>query len=176
MVRQIDGRRPLIVAGIILGVGLGGFVDGILFHQILQWHHMVSSVFPTTTVLGLEINTLWDGLFHVFAWTATLVGLVLLWRLGRRRGVPWSTRVFVGSLLLGAGAFNVVEGLVDHHILGIHHVREGVPNQLAWDLGFLVAGALLFLVGAVLIRSDYTAARARPVPGEAAEQEGRRAA
>ncbi len=27
----------------ILGVGLGGFVDGIVLHQVLQWHHMLSS-------------------------------------------------------------------------------------------------------------------------------------
>jgi hypothetical protein len=25
-----------------MGVGLGGFVDGILLHQILQWHHMLT--------------------------------------------------------------------------------------------------------------------------------------
>jgi uncharacterized membrane protein len=52
--------------GILLGIGLGGFVDGIVLHQILQWHHMLSSEgsHPTTTVAGLETNTLWDGLFH----------------------------------------------------------------------------------------------------------------
>jgi uncharacterized membrane protein len=52
--------------GILLGIGLGGFVDGILFHQILQWHHLLSSRSddPTDTVAGLETNTLADGLFH----------------------------------------------------------------------------------------------------------------
>lgn len=174
--RQDGHRRPLIAAGIVLGAGLGGFVDGILFHQILQWHHMVSSVVPTTTVLGLEVNIFWDGLFHVVTWTATLVGLVLLWRVGRRRDVPWSTRTFVGSLLLGFGAFNLVEGIVDHHILGVHYVREGVPNQLAWDLGYLASGVVLFLVGMALIRSDRPTATARPVPGAEAGEEGRRAA
>jgi uncharacterized membrane protein len=29
--------------GILLGIGLGGFVDGIVLHQILQWHHMLTS-------------------------------------------------------------------------------------------------------------------------------------
>jgi len=29
---------PLSFAGIILGIGVGGFIDGIFFHQILQWH------------------------------------------------------------------------------------------------------------------------------------------
>lgn len=174
--RQSGRRRPLIAAGLVLGVGLGGFVDGILFHQVLQWHHMVSSVVATTTLLGLEVNTLWDGLFHVFAWTATLIGLVLLWRVGRRSDVPLLTRTFVGSLLLGAGAFNLVEGIVDHHLLGIHHVREGVPSQLAWDLGFLAAGAAFFLVGLALIRSERPTVGARRITGEEPTEEGPRAA
>ena len=29
--------------GILLGVGLGGFVDGMMLHQILQWHHTLTS-------------------------------------------------------------------------------------------------------------------------------------
>ena len=70
--------------GTILGIGLGGFVDGILLHQVLQWHHMLSSsdtanvdigYYPVTTVHGLQMNTLWDGLFHTFTWLAVLVGL-----------------------------------------------------------------------------------------------------
>ncbi|MBA3481110.1 MAG: DUF2243 domain-containing protein, partial [Pirellulales bacterium] len=39
--RQTD-RRPLIAAATLLGIGLGGFVDGILFHQLLQFHNMLS--------------------------------------------------------------------------------------------------------------------------------------
>jgi uncharacterized membrane protein len=56
----------------LLGVGLGGLADGILLHQVLQWHHMVSHDpdHPTTTVPGLQVNTLADGLFHVANWLA----------------------------------------------------------------------------------------------------------
>ncbi|NKX50382.1 DUF2243 domain-containing protein, partial [Arthrobacter deserti] len=59
--------------GIILGIGLGGFVDGILLHQILQWHHKLTSAdtanidigsYPANTVHGLQMDTLWDGFFH----------------------------------------------------------------------------------------------------------------
>ncbi len=39
-------RSPLIAAGLFLGLGLGGFVDGIALHQIVQWHHMLSSRVP----------------------------------------------------------------------------------------------------------------------------------
>jgi uncharacterized membrane protein len=53
--------------------------------------------------------------------------------------------------LIGWGGFNLVEGLVDHHLLGVHHVRDDLGAPLGWDLGFLVFGALLVVVGAVLM-------------------------
>lgn len=146
-------RGPVIAAGILLGLGLGGFVDGILLHQILQWHHMLSSVRPAETVSELELNMVWDGLFDATTWVLTVVGLVLLWRAGQREDVLWSSNTFVGSLLVGAGSFNLVEGLIDHHILGIHHVKPG-PNELAWDLGFLALGAILAIAGWILSRTE----------------------
>lgn len=144
-------RAPLIVAGILLGLGLGGFVDGIVLHQILQWHHMLSSVRPIKTFSDIEANMVWDGLFDASTWVLTVVGLILLWRAGGRDDVPWSSKTFVGSLLIGAGLFNLVEGLIDHQILGIHHVKPG-PNELAWDLGFLAIGAVLAVTGWILLR------------------------
>ncbi len=145
-------RTPLIIAGILLGIGLGGFVDGIVFHQILQWHHMLTSAgYPATSLGNLEVNTLWDGLFHATTWVMTALGLALLWRAGRRPDVPWSTPTFVGTLAMGWGLFNLVEGIIDHHILGIHHVRTDVPNVLAWDLGFLLFGAILLGLGSGLV-------------------------
>ena len=147
-------RRPLVVAGIWLGLSLGGFFDGIVFHQILQWHHMLTGAgYPATTVPDLEVNTLADGLFHAATYSMLVVGLSLLWRAGRRRDVPWSGTTLLGSVLLGAGLFNLVEGIVNHHVLGIHHVRQG-PGQLAWDLGFLLSGAILAGIGSLLIRSS----------------------
>src|SRR4051812_26426023 len=41
---------PSKTSGLLYGLGLGGFVDGILLHEVLQWHHMVSSEYPTNTV------------------------------------------------------------------------------------------------------------------------------
>ena len=146
-------RRPLVAAGTLLGIGMGGFVDGISLHQILQWHNMLSSRLPPTSLVNVEINMFWDGLFHALTWTMTAVGLALLWRAGQRADVPWSTRTFVGSLLLGWGVFNLVEGTIDHQILGIHHVKPG-PNMLAWDVGFLVSGLVLMAVAWWLIAKD----------------------
>ena len=38
----VDPRRAFPLSpGVVLGIGLGGFVDGIVLHQILRWHHMV---------------------------------------------------------------------------------------------------------------------------------------
>lgn len=104
----IKTHSPVITAGIFLGLGLGGFVDGILLHQIFQWHHMLSSVRPTTTVPEMEINMVWDGLFDALDWLLTVIGLVLLWRAGKRHDVPWSSSTFFGSILAGWGIFNLV--------------------------------------------------------------------
>ena len=142
-------HRGLKVPGILLGAGLGGFVDGILLHQILQWHHMLSNVVPATTLRGLEVNTTWDGLFHALTWVFVVAGLALLWRTFRRRREAWSTSSLVGWMLVGWGSFNIVEGLIDHQILQVHHVRPG-PHQVAYDLGFLLFGALCLWAGRTL--------------------------
>ncbi|HEX8234891.1 MAG TPA: DUF2243 domain-containing protein [Abditibacteriaceae bacterium] len=146
-------RGPLIGAGILLGAGLGGFVDGIVLHQMLQWHNMLSARIPPNTLIDAKINMFWDGLFHAGVWIMTAMGLAMLWRAGQQRDVPWSGKTFLGSLLLGWGLFNVIEGIIDHQILGIHHVHEYSPNKLPWDMGFLVFGAALILSGRMLIRA-----------------------
>ncbi len=163
---EAAGRRaPLVRAGLALGVGLGGFFDGILLHQILQWHNMLASVLVPTDLVSMKVNMFWDGLFHAFTWIVTVAGLALLFAAARRAlvhgDVRWSGRLFVGALLAGWGLFNFVEGLVDHQLLGLHHVRPG-PGQLAWDLGFLASGLVLFGAGAALMRE---APGARPVAG-----------
>ncbi len=157
-----DAPPRISLPGTVLGVGLGGFVDGILLHQLLQWHHMLSSTgsdnigvptYSPDTVPGLRMNTVWDGVFHAFTWLAVLVGLGLLYsRVTSARGRMWRSRVLWGWVLVGWGLFNLVEGVVDHHLLGIHHVRSG-PHQLWWDLGFLALGGLLVAVGWLLQRS-----------------------
>jgi uncharacterized membrane protein len=147
-----------------MGIGLGGFLDGIVLHQILQWHHILTAegCCPASTLGGLEDNTLADGFFHVATWlavTAGTVAAVYAWQQGRL-APPW--RAHLGGLLLGWGAINLVEGLIDHHLLGIHHVRDDLGAPLGWDLAFLAFGALLALAGSAMIRSARTVGAARP--------------
>jgi uncharacterized membrane protein len=144
-------HSPLIGAGVLLGAGLGGFVDGITFHQILQWHNMLSANIPPVDIVTAKINMFWDGLFHAATWVMTAIGLALLWRAGGRSDVRWSGRTFVGSLMAGWGLFNLVEGLIDHQLLGIHHVSEYSADKLPWDVAFLASGALFILGGWTLI-------------------------
>ncbi|MDQ3012750.1 MAG: DUF2243 domain-containing protein [Acidobacteriota bacterium] len=146
-------RSPLIASGVLMGAGLGGFVDGIVLHQILQVHNMLSAKIPPNDLVAAKVNMAWDGYFHAAVWVMTAIALALLWRAGGRRDVPWSGRTFLGSLLVGWGLFNVVEGIIDHQMLGIHHVYEYTANKLPFDLAFLAAGVVLLLGGWMLIRS-----------------------
>ena len=152
-------NRPLISAGLILGIGMGGFVDGILFPQILQLHNMLSARRPPTTVVNIEINMVWDGLFHAFTWLTTAVGLFMLFRAGHRRDVPWSGRTLFGSMLAGWGLFNLVEGLVDHVILQVHHVVERMGLSV-WDWLFLASALILMIVGRLIMRAAHQPAEA----------------
>lgn len=150
--RTQERRDPFPVAAFLMGLGLGGLFDGIVLHQVLQWHHLVSAPVPPDTLENLERNTLADGLFHVVAWVLTVAGLLLLLRANDGRVREGARRWFVGGLLLGWGAFNVVEGLVDHHLLQLHHVRPG-PDQDLYDMAFLAWGAAMALGGWWLVRS-----------------------
>jgi uncharacterized membrane protein len=142
----------LIASGTLVGAGLGGFVDGILFHQILQWHNMLSSRVAPVTLVAMKYNMLWDGLFHAFAWLMTVIGLAMLWRWQERLRTTGSNRTLAGALALGWGLFNVIEGLINHHILAIHHVHPG-SYELAWDIAFLLVGGALVAAGSQLIRA-----------------------
>jgi len=142
-------------AGILFGLGLGGFFDGIVLHQILQWHHMLSAWHPADTVESLQLNTLWDGLFHSSTYLFVIAGLVMLWRAAHRLHLLWSNMLLGGTILLGFGIFNCVEGAINHQLLGVHHVNETVPADqwIWWDLGFLLWGAAMVIIGSLLWRS-----------------------
>jgi uncharacterized membrane protein len=141
-------------AGVFFGLGLGGFFDGVVLHQVLQWHHMLSSWYPVNSIENLELNTRWDGIFHSLTYVFVLIGLYLLWRTAHRQHLHWSTKLLTGTMLIGFGAFNVVEGIANHHLLVIHRVNETVPSEqrIWWDIGFILWGAAMLLGGWLLVR------------------------
>ena len=156
---DVSDRHFPISAGILFGV----------LHQLLQWHHMLSSWYPITSIDNLELNTLWDGIFHSATYLFVVAGLFVLWRTAHRRHLYWSSKLLAGSMLIGFGAFNVVEGIVDHHLLGIHHVNERVdPSyRVYWDLAFIVWGAAMLAIGWWLLqkgRRETIAAAKSTVP------------
>lgn len=149
-----DNVPRLRASGIVLGLGIGGFVDGILFHMLLQWHHVicVNCLSPSQTTDDLRLETFSDGVFHLVTLGLVVSGLYMLWGAVRRAPTLLPGRFLTGAMALGWGIFNGVEGVLDHHILGIHHVKPG-PGQLGWDLAFLASGAALALLGVWLMKS-----------------------
>lgn len=139
--------------GLVLGLGLGAFADGIALHQIAQWHNMGSARLPPVTMDAMKQNMAWDGWFHAAALLLTIGGLFLLLRDARHGvGLP-RPRVFTGQLLTGWAVFNLVEGVVDHHLLELHHVRDLPRHVPIYDWAFLaIAGVALLLVGLALMR------------------------
>ncbi len=135
-----------------MGIGMGGFVDGILFHQIFQIHNMLSAKLPPNTLVNAKTNMVWDGLFHALTWVATAISIGMLWNAVKRKDVSLSGNTFFGSLVLGWGIFNVGEGIIDHHILGIHHVVE-LQGLSMYDYLFLASGVLFILIGLAFIRT-----------------------
>jgi uncharacterized membrane protein len=115
---------------------------------------LTDASYPVTSVKNLKVNTFWDGLFHATTYVFVAMGLLVLWRASRRRHVGWSTKLLAGTLLIGFGLFNLVEGIVDHHLLGIHHVNETVPREqwIFWDVGFLIWGATMLIGGWLLLK------------------------
>jgi len=148
----VNGERLPVTAGLVLGVGLGMFVDGIVLHQLLQWHHLVSEYESANSVAGLEENTFWDGVFHAAGWVVTAIGAVLLWR---SRGSPTRlpARAFAGLMLAGWGAFNVVDQLVFHLALEAHHIRM-VDDYQVYDWTFFALGLALIAVGLAVVRPE----------------------
>jgi uncharacterized membrane protein len=132
-------------AGLLVGLGLGGFVDGIVFHQLLQWHHLVctTATCEPHSIEELKRQTFQDGLFHVACWLFTAGGVALLATAPRTPHSGWT--VLAGSIA-GWGLFNLIEGTINHLVLGIHHVRPG-PTQGVWDIAFLIWGAAFVALG-----------------------------
>ncbi len=127
-------RRLNLAAGVLLGLGAVAFLDEVVFHQLLHWHHFYDK---STSDVGLVS----DGVFHAFSWFATVAAAMLLFRLARDGA--FSRMTFAAGWLTGAGFFQLYDGLVQHKVMGLHQIRyevDLVPYDVVWNL---VAGVLL---------------------------------
>ncbi|MCH8684522.1 DUF2243 domain-containing protein [Pedomonas mirosovicensis] len=146
-----DAARQLDWAGGTLGFALGGFFDGILLHQILQWHHVLSGL-GGPMWRSLRVQVLADGLFHAVMYGIALVGLWLLWR--SRRAAPESGgKRFGGAFLIGFGLWHVVDAVINHWLLGLHHIRMNAESVLFWDMAFFLLGLVVLAAGTAIWRT-----------------------
>jgi uncharacterized membrane protein len=137
-----------MVSGLLLGAGAMGAVDEIVFHQLLHWHHFYDRA-------GGAAGLVSDGLLHAATWSATVAGLALLADVRRRR--VFAPMRWWGAVLLGAGGFQLWDGVVDHKVLRVHQVRYGV-DLTGYDLAWISGGVLLLVAGALLLARGRSAA------------------
>src|SRR5688500_5253147 len=124
----MDRRAPsdFTWAGIVLGIALGGFFDGILLHQVLQWHHLLSAFEDR----DIRFQGAGGGYVPVLMYLVAAVGLWLLWRSHAK--VEAGGRLLFGNILLGVGVWNVIDVVGFHWVLGIHHIRVDTPQPILW--------------------------------------------
>lgn len=133
-------------AGYTLGFGIGGFFDGILLHQILQWHHLLSGVEQAR--VDIRVLILWDGIFHALMYIIAGIGLWLLWRAREEFPAPGADRRLFANALIGFGVWHIFDSILSHWALGIHRIRMDVDNPLVWDLlWFAVFGIVPAAIG-----------------------------
>lgn len=139
-----SSEKNLFGAGFVLGLGLLGAIDGIVFHQLLQWHHVIDHH-------DSRIELISDGIFNALVTGLMLWGAARLFLHAKEDLLSGRSSVFWGSIWVGGGVFNVVEGLINHHLLQVHHVKPGDPYELWYDLGFLLSGVILVWIGWMMV-------------------------
>ncbi|OCT14349.1 hypothetical protein A8709_26355 [Paenibacillus pectinilyticus] len=127
-------------SGILFGLGLVGFIDETVFHQLLHWHHFYDK---STTQIGL----ISDGLFHAFSWFATIGSLFMFADLRRRKALH--LKRWFGGVFLGSGAFQLYDGTIQHKIMRLHQIRY-TPNVIIYDMVWNIGASIMLLVGIIL--------------------------
>jgi uncharacterized membrane protein len=135
--------------GVLIGVGVAGFLDETVFHQLLHWHHFYDKAGPDAGLVS-------DGFFHAGSWLCVVAGLFLFADLQRRRTTV-GRMVWAGALM-GWGFFQVYDGLFQHKVLGLHQIRYDV-GLLPYDLVWNISGGVGFVLGLLLLVTGRRAAR-----------------
>jgi uncharacterized membrane protein len=132
--------RASALAGMVIGAGVMAGLDEIVFHQILGWHHFYDRGTATAALLS-------DGLLHA-AELVSVVGGFFWFADLRRHGRLDGTTAWSG-VLIGAGAFQLFDGLVNHKLLRLHQIRYGV-ELTGYDVTWNLAAVVLLLAGIVI--------------------------
>jgi uncharacterized membrane protein len=138
-----EPKGSLLWPAVLVGIGVAGGLDEIVLHQLLRWHHFYDRGSQAAGLIA-------DGIFHLVSTAALVIGLVLLVQRWRTGSDP--LRQSAAGMLLGAGGFNLYDGIIQHKLLGLHQVRAGAPNNLPYDLVFIGLAAVMLLVGLLLLR------------------------
>jgi uncharacterized membrane protein len=96
--------RAFVTGSLTFGFGLGGLADGIVLHQLLQWHNLISERVPRQSQAALEQNLFWDGVFHLSTTVILVVGFLLIWRGWERQERATGNLAALGGLTLIGGA------------------------------------------------------------------------
>lgn len=148
------GTAVFAWAGFTLGSALGGFFDGILLHQVLQWHHLLSGL-EQGAFGDLRTQILADGLFHALMYVIGLLGLYLLVRSRRAFQIDGAQRKLLIFALYGFATWHALDAVFSHWVLGIHRIRMASSNPLVWDLAWLlVFGLIPFLIALRMHKSQ----------------------
>jgi uncharacterized membrane protein len=139
------------LALVLIGVGLGAWLDVIVFHDLLQWHHLISGPVSMRTLHGLQRNVRADGIFLACSWAVVAAGVALLWRAARARADVPVAAASAGLVLLGWGLFNVLDEALFHLALGLHHIRQG-HSHVGYDAPYGAVALIQVLAGASLAR------------------------
>ncbi|WP_433221710.1 DUF2243 domain-containing protein [Dactylosporangium sp. CS-047395] len=142
--RANPAAGPNVLSGVLLGFGIAAFIDETIFHQLLHWHHFYDRSTPSVGLIS-------DGIFHALGWFATVAALFLFADLRRRR--TFAPLRWWAGVLLGAGAFQLYDGTVQHKLMRLHQIRyhvDLVPYDWTWN----ILAAVMIVAGVVLLVRD----------------------
>ena len=133
---QYKLRKSMRVA-LIIGIGIMAAIDEIVFHQLLAWHHFYDKATPAISLLS-------DGILHAAELIAIVAGFFMYADLKRQQLLNYNAAW--AGFLIGAGAFQLFDGIVDHKVFRVHQVRYNV-ELLPYDLAWNAFGVILLFIG-----------------------------
>ncbi|MCJ7843482.1 DUF2243 domain-containing protein [Lederbergia sp. NSJ-179] len=136
-------KNRSFIGAFVFGMGIIGMLDGIFLHQIFQFH----SIYMYTNRFNQIVS---DGLFHLFVTVIMFIGGYLLWESDSKK-LHKPKHIFWAGILLGGGIFNLIEGIVNHHLLQIHHVYYHTNHVLLFDLLYDAFSLILIALGLYLL-------------------------